>query len=57
MSPFAQPTLTRKYVSDLIYNKEGALKCEDGKDCPTMADQMCDYMNDCNGNGDCDNNG
>jgi hypothetical protein len=40
-----------KFVTD--YVNYGELKCYDGDDCATLAGDMCNYMQDCNGNGSC----
>ena len=50
MVPFAQTGLTQKYVTD--YLKYGELRCG-GKACDTVAADMCDFMNNCNGHGTC----
>ena len=46
----SQVKMTQSYVSDLL--TYGELRC-DGKTCPTFASDMCDMMNNCNGNGVC----
>ena len=53
MVPFAQNYLTKKYLTDFI--QHGHLYCETKKSgqCTTFASDMCDYMNNCNGNGVC----
>lgn len=49
----SQPYLSMKIVMD--YVKKGHLSCEtiSSGNCKSMADDMCDYMNDCNGQGTC----
>ena len=53
----SQPYLTMKFVMD--YVNKGHLSCEteSSGNCPSVADDMCTYMNDCNGNGSCDIDG
>lgn len=51
MVPAFQPYLSMQYVENFI--EHGYLMCEtedDGK-CDSIASDMCDYMDDCNGNG------
>ena len=57
MVPAFKPYVSMKFVMN--YLDKGYLTCEtesDGK-CGSVASDMCDYMNDCNGNGDCNSYG
>ena len=57
MVPAYQPYLSMQFVKNFI--EKGYLYCEtdsNGK-CDSIASDMCDYMNDCNGNGSCNSYG
>ena len=57
MVPAYKPYLSMQFVKNFI--EKGYLSCEtesDGK-CNSVASDMCDYMNDCNGNGSCNSYG
>lgn len=51
MVPLLQTRLDGMYVLDLL--TYGKLKCPNDEDCETFATNMCDFMNDCNGHGIC----
>lgn len=53
----SQPYLTMKFVMD--YVNKGHLSCEteSSGSCKSVASDMCDYMNDCYGQGTCNSDG
>jgi len=57
MIPAFKPYVSMKFTMD--YLNKGHLSCEteDNGSCGSVASSMCDYMNDCNGNGDCNSYG
>jgi len=57
MVPAYQPYLSMQFVKNFI--EKGYLYCETDSNgsCSSVASSMCDYMNDCNGNGSCNSYG
>ena len=57
MVPAYQPYASMQFVMDYI--EKGYLYCETESNgsCKSVASDMCDYMNDCNGNGSCNSYG
>lgn len=57
MVPVFKPYASMQFVMNFI--EKGYLYCETDSNgsCGSVASDMCDYMNDCNGNGSCNSYG